>query len=641
MTVCLPNEGVPGRTVAADVAIPDIEGFGLTHDDPRLTAPEANGATRRASRAVSPELGPPGDDDVIHLTSSMLAEFGTELAASGHVLSLFDADGWMLWMGGSAQNAERLAELGFRPGERCHYPAGPSPASEPRALEVISNRRWRCAEGWVSSVAPIAGPCSPAPAAFVKVAAPPPLSKRRHVVAARAIAHVLQERLHSALTIREHVVDYAMEVAAGAHEAAFAIDTDGRVIGATDAARRHLGLGGGPTPDAIRERLAALLATTGERQSRDLAIELPGGTGLVKLVASIIRYRDRPVGAVFRAGVEARRSRAARALHAPAAVARYGFDHLLGDSEALRAAIALARTAAGNDLPVVLLGESGTGKELFAHAIHSASARRTGPLIAVNCGSIPASLLEAELFGYEAGTFTGGRPGGKAGKVEEADGGTLLLDEVSELSPQGQVALLRVVQEREVVRLGGSAPRRVDVRIIAASNKSLRAEMSAGRFRSDLYFRLHVLGIPVPPLRERGDDVKLLAGAFLRGAEAEVGRSGLVLSPAALAALQAYAWPGNVRELRNVVLRTAATAPQPVIDASDLPEELGQGSAGAQPPAAPPGHAATAGQPFEDRDGLLRALASSASWNVAHAAAALHVSRTTLYRWLRKYHIER
>jgi transcriptional regulator with PAS, ATPase and Fis domain len=287
----------------------------------------------------------------------------------------------------------------------------------------------------------------------------------------------------------------------------------------------------------------------------------------------------------------------------------------------------------------VLTGESGTGKELFAQAIHAASARRAGPLVAVNCACIPASLLEAELFGYEAGTFTGARADGNVGKFEQADGGTLLLDEVSELSPQGQAALLRVLQEREVVRLGGSTPRPVDVRVVAASNRSLDAEIAAGRFRSDLYFRLHVLAVPVPALRERRDDVKLLAAAFLRDAEVQLGRSGLALSPQAVAALEAHGWPGNVRELRNAILSTAATAPSDVIEAAHLPEAVRAASAGGG--AAPAAPAAPDGEPLADREELLRALASSSSWNVAHVAAALHVSRTTLYRWLRKYHIER
>ncbi|HYQ81961.1 MAG TPA: sigma 54-interacting transcriptional regulator [Anaeromyxobacteraceae bacterium] len=326
----------------------------------------------------------------------------------------------------------------------------------------------------------------------------------------------------------------------------------------------------------------------------------------------------------------------------PAAVAaaRYGFEHVLGESERIVHATALARRAASNDLPVVLIGESGTGKELFAQAIHTSGGRRGGPFIAVNCGSIPAALLEAELFGYEAGTFTGARKEGNAGKFEEAGGGTLFLDEVSELSPQAQAALLRVLQEREVVRLGGSMPRRIDIRVIAASNRELAGEMRAGRFRPDLFFRLNVLTIAVPPLRERPTDVPLLARAFLRDAEGEVGRSGLRFSEEALRALCQYDWPGNIRELRNVVLRLAATVPQSAIEHSDLPEEVR--AARTAPPEAPAGPVPVAPRPppsDPDRDGLRHALEAS-GWNVARTAASLGVSRMTLYRWLHKHGIE-
>src|SRR5512144_1143942 len=248
----------------------------------------------------------------------------------------------------------------------------------------------------------------------------------------------------------------------------------------------------------------------------------------------------------------------ARAAARPHRSARYDFSWILGRSPALLRAVELARTAARNTLPVVLYGESGTGKELFAQAIHSASERRGGRFVAVNCGSIPAQLVEAELFGYESGTFTGARREGNAGKFEDADGGTLFLDEVSELPLQAQTALLRVLQEKEVVRLGGSTPRRVDVRVIAASNKPLEEEIRSKRFRRDLFYRLNVFFIAVPPLRERGvEDLALLARVFLEEAAREVQRPGLTLAPAALAALHGHPWPGNVRELKNVLLRAA------------------------------------------------------------------------------------
>jgi transcriptional regulator with PAS, ATPase and Fis domain len=303
----------------------------------------------------------------------------------------------------------------------------------------------------------------------------------------------------------------------------------------------------------------------------------------------------------------------------------------------------LARVAARNDLPVVLLGESGTGKELFAHGIHAASARADRPFVTVNCGAIPAPLVEAELFGYEPGSFTGAQREGRAGKLEEADGGTLFLDEVSELSPQAQTALLRALQESEIVRVGGIAPRHVDVRIVAATNRDLAGEVAAGRFRQDLFFRINVLGVDIPPLRERVEDVAPLATAFLAEAEAKIGRSGLSLSEEATAALARHPWPGNVRELRNVILRAAAVAASARIEAADLtlvhlggPAAASQGAASQGAPAwAPQGEGGES-----ERDDLVSAL-DRCGWNIARTATSLGVSRMTLYRRLRRHGITR
>lgn len=343
---------------------------------------------------------------------------------------------------------------------------------------------------------------------------------------------------------------------------------------------------------------------------------------------------------------------------------RYAFDEILGGSLRLRAAVHLAEIAARNDLPTVLHGESGTGKELFAHGIHGAGARAQAPFVAVNCGAIPAALIESELFGYEAGTFTGGQREGKAGKLEEAHGGTLFLDEVSELPQQAQTALLRVLQEGEVVRLGGSAPRRVDVRVVAATNRRLSDEVGAGRFRQDLFFRLNVLHIDIPPLRDRPEDVPALARAFLTEAEERIGRSGLALSEPALALLAAHPWPGNVRELKNVMMRAAAVATGDVLEPAHLKlSQLHRGGAPApppsedrrdvaaaaapsptriRPPSEPGGRDEASGGEAEGpgRDELVTAL-EACGWNIARTATTLGVSRMTLYRRLRKFGITR
>jgi len=243
----------------------------------------------------------------------------------------------------------------------------------------------------------------------------------------------------------------------------------------------------------------------------------------------------------------------------------------------------------------------------------------------------------AELFGYEAGTFTGGRRDGRSGRFEDASGGTLFLDEVSDLSVAAQVALLRVLQEREVVRLGGSAPRPVDVRIIAATNKPLTEEIKARRFRRDLYYRLNVLSIEIPPLRERADDVADLARTFLAAAETEVGREGLVLGDEALALLRAHSWPGNVRELRNVILRAAATARATRIGPEDLLLQADE-----SPPRKPAGRAGTLAAAVSGvgREALLGAL-EACGWNFSRAAAQLGISRMTLYRRAAQHGIAR
>jgi transcriptional regulator with GAF, ATPase, and Fis domain len=274
--------------------------------------------------------------------------------------------------------------------------------------------------------------------------------------------------------------------------------------------------------------------------------------------------------------------------------------------------------------------------------------------------------VEAELFGYEPGTFTGGQREGKAGKLEEASGGTLFLDEVGELPLAAQTALLRVLQEHEVVRLGGSRTRPVDVRIVAATNRRLDEEVAAGRFRADLFFRLNVLSIAIPPLRERPEDVPQLARAFLAEAEERTGRVGLALSPDALEILKEHAWPGNVRELKNVVLRAAAVAAGSEIGPGDLllvelgAPGQGRGRDGAEPviPAlsprsgdrvSPGAERAEVPRPLEPeppeaegpgRDELLAALDAS-GWNIARTATSLGVSRMTLYRRLRRLGITR
>jgi two-component system response regulator HydG len=250
-----------------------------------------------------------------------------------------------------------------------------------------------------------------------------------------------------------------------------------------------------------------------------------------------------------------------------------GFPGLIGDSPSMRSVYGAIRKAAETLATVLITGESGTGKELVARAIHYSSRRSAAPFIPVNCGGIPEGLIESELFGHMKGAFTGAITS-RAGFFLTADGGTIFLDEISELSLPLQVKLLRVLQDKEVVMVGASRSRQVDVRILAASNKDPRRLVERQAFREDLYFRLNVIGIEVPPLRERGDDILLLVRHFTVKYAREFGRPAPRFSDAVLASLLTYPWPGNVRELENLVQRLVIMTEEPVIDVPQLPEAM-------------------------------------------------------------------
>jgi DNA-binding NtrC family response regulator len=248
---------------------------------------------------------------------------------------------------------------------------------------------------------------------------------------------------------------------------------------------------------------------------------------------------------------------------------RFGLPRVLGEDPSLKEAMLALQRAAGTDATVLLLGESGTGKELMARALHQLSARSAGPFVAINCAAIPESLLENELFGHEKGAFTGAT-GRKVGRAEMAHRGTLFLDEIGDMPLPLQGKILRLVQERQFERVGGLQTLSVDVRVVAATNRDLRSLVAEKLFREDLFFRLSVLPIEIPPLRRRRRDVPLLAEAFLARLGAEMGRRGLRLSEAAKQALAAHSWPGNVRELQNCIERAAILCDGTTIEPADL-----------------------------------------------------------------------
>jgi two-component system NtrC family response regulator len=249
------------------------------------------------------------------------------------------------------------------------------------------------------------------------------------------------------------------------------------------------------------------------------------------------------------------------------------WGNIIGKSKALEGVFSVMKRAADTPTTVLVTGESGTGKELVARGLHAASSRNKAPFVSINCAAVPENLLESELFGYERGAFTGAA-NMRQGKFEFADGGTLFLDEIGEMSLGLQVKLLRILQEQEFQRVGGNRDIKVDVRVIAATNKDLKEEVDARRFRDDLYFRLNVVMIEIPPLRERRDDIPLLTAHFLEKFRRKLGREIFAVEPDAMSALYGYSWPGNVRELENVIERALVLCKGTTVTAKDLPPEI-------------------------------------------------------------------
>ena len=306
-----------------------------------------------------------------------------------------------------------------------------------------------------------------------------------------------------------------------------------------------------------------------------------------------------------------------------ARVAAVAGPPLIGASAAMRDLRRDVERMAANDLSVVITGETGTGKEVVAQHLHGQSPRRHGPFVPVNCAAMPDTLVESELFGHERGAFTGA-VAGRVGHIQAAHRGTIFFDEIGDMGAQAQAKILRVVESGEVTRLGDRRPVPVNVRIVAATNQDLDRAMTEGRFRKDLYFRLNVARIVLPPLRERRDDIPGLLEYYASRAHPRGERAERVFTPDALDLLGAYDWPGNVRELKNLVDLALADHPAGVIGVADLPESFRRRMAGS----------ASGGE----RQRLLHALAET-DWNKSQTARTLHWSRMTLYRKLAKYHL--
>ena len=318
--------------------------------------------------------------------------------------------------------------------------------------------------------------------------------------------------------------------------------------------------------------------------------------------------------------------------------AKYGFENILGRSPNLLYVLDVAGRAAQSEATVLINGETGTGKELLAKAIHFNSPRRHRPFVAINCGAIPRELLESELFGHVKGSFTGAIAH-KKGRIETADGGTLFLDEIGEMPGELQVKLLRVIQEREIEKLGATEPLRVDVRVVAATHRNLAVMIEDGTFREDLYYRLAVIPLELPPLRERSCDIPDLVNFFFDRARQRVNRPGLVMPQTLMPYFVGYRWPGNIREVENIMERITVLARANEISIADLPPQIA--AVGASPSAMQLDLPST-GISLEnvEKELILKAL-EKCDWNQTHAAKYLDISRKTLIYRMEKHGLAR
>ena len=337
--------------------------------------------------------------------------------------------------------------------------------------------------------------------------------------------------------------------------------------------------------------------------------------------------------------------------------ARYTFDCIIGSSPCMESAKSLGRLAAKNDTNLLILGESGVGKDVLAQAVHNASHRADGPFIAINCAALPKGLIESELFGYETGAFTGANKSGNPGKFELADGGTLFLDEIGDMPLDVQATLLRVIQNKEIIRIGGKKPKSIDVRIIAATNSDLETAVENKLFRSDLYYRLNVLSIKIPPLRQRLEDVPALMDYFVRlhGSEENLA----MFTPEIRHIFETHSYPGNVRELENMVERVLIAADDDTLHIHDLldfrtpdlkpahdnsvphmiPDTPAQVSDQTEFPDTSPGTFDAINSPAREYSRIVEALKQEKG-HVPSAAIRLDMPKRTLYRKIQKYNIE-
>lgn len=576
-------------------------------------------------------------DDLVSAAQGIFDEATNLLAGSRSIVLLTNPEGIVLDAVGDMRTLDEGQSIHLMPGGNWNEGLigtngiGTALATHRPAQVHAAEHFCEGIKRWTCAAAPVHEPGTHAIMGLVDISGPPETYQRNNlalaVAMARQIETVLGER---ALRERMRLLELCLHRLSSSEMAGLiAIDRTGRLV---HAAGNVAGVAGA----RLGERIPGLDASLSvEEWARRLPPALRGEwmTPVLdggRTIGAMLVVPDRPRSVASRLAAQS----------SEADPARGAFSHIIGRSPAMAALVAQARQLAGRQVPVLIEGETGTGKELLARALHG-EAEPSRPFIAFNCGAVSRELIAGELFGHVAGAFTGAVAGGRPGRFELAHKGTLCLDEIGELPLDLQPVLLRVLEEGVVYRLGDTQPRTVDVRVVAVTNRNLREEVAAGRFRQDLYYRIGVTRLVVPPLRDRAGDVALLMEHLTEKLTRRHGVPRRKFLPEALALMEAYPWPGNVRELRNVLESLVLTGPGAEVLREDVLPLLLPEAVPAPRPAGPAAAATADLARLDDaeREAIRRAV-QAADGNLTESARRLGISRSTLYRKLERYKIE-
>ncbi|WP_454726394.1 MULTISPECIES: sigma-54-dependent Fis family transcriptional regulator [Cupriavidus] len=561
------------------------------------------------------------------------------LSQTGTIMLLADPDGMILQQEGDMRIVEPAGEVGLIPGcDWTELNCGTNAIGTALALRQpvqIHGAEHFCAgiKRWTCSATVIRDPLDGGVLGVIDVSGLAQTYSRHSLALTVSLAGRIESRLAKlAMERRLRLLDRcASHFGSLRSDGVLVLDECGQLVKANPqapAALQRLGV------DTVLDR-AFSVPGLGIRQAGAAARPAPDWLRLVRIEA--IRDAGETLGFLLVIPAVPRRAVGGTPPASPAPMP--AFSRIVGNGAALRSAVEKAQHLAPSRVPVLLLGETGVGKELFAQGIHQASACADGPFVALNCGGLSRDLLASELFGYAEGAFTGARKSGAAGKIEAANRGTLFLDEIGEMPLDIQPHLLRVLEEGEIYRLGENTPRKVSFRLVAATHRNLRDDVAAGKFRMDLFYRIAVTNIAIPPLRERKDDIPALVAHWLTHLCERYGLPLASFDDDAYACLLAYDWPGNVRELRNALEGSLLMADGGVITVDKLPLEIGSGGprdAAGAPAAAVVSPAAVYSLEMAEAESIRRAVAYSGG-NLTKTASHLGIAKSTLYQKIRKY----